>query len=189
MAKIIPLHNRIVYQIKISLLETDPLIWRRVLVPGEFSLAQLHEAAQVVMGWGNMHLYEFRIGEICFSEPDEEFPGRFQDSSKVTISKLIVRLPKQFFYTYDFGDSWDHEFKIEKELFWEKNVHYPHCTDGERACPPEDCGGIPGYEDILESLTKPRKKNNKDMIEWFGDFDPAHFSVEETNKKLKHVRS
>jgi len=104
------------------------------------------------MGSQNVHLYKFRIGNLRFGEPDEEFPDELLKARVVKLANIVDGLPKNIFYEYDFGDSWVHVVKFKKILPLEKGMKIPSCVDGKRACPPEDCGGTPGYEDILEAI-------------------------------------
>jgi hypothetical protein len=178
----------VVYRIKIVLLGTRPPIWRRVLVPADFTLAQLHDVVQVAVGWGNGHLHEFTIGGRTFGEPN---PDLFMDGPpcidelKVILSDVLPSPPGKAKYTYDFGDSWEHAIKVEKILAPEAGVTYPLCTGGERHGPPEDCGGIPGFYNLLEALADPDHPEHEDMQEWIGGFDAEEFSVEAVNQRLR----
>src|SRR5262245_33735352 len=134
----------VVYQIKVTLKGSKPPIWRRMLVPHETTLAQLHRILQRVMGWESYHLYRFVVGGREYSDPRmlEEMEG--EDARGVTLASLVRGEKAKFRYEYDFGDSWDHELLIEKVLPCEAGKRYPVCLMGKRACPPEDCGGIWG---------------------------------------------
>jgi hypothetical protein len=187
MPKHIQLSPRQLYQIKITLRDIKPPIWRRIIVPADYTLSQLHEIIQVTMGWQNMHLYHFRVGKLRFGEPDEEFPDEMLNARAVQLGKIIERLPKNIPYEYDFGDSWEHDLKFEKIIEWKKGMHIPQCTEGARACPPEDCGGVPGYEDILEALKNPNTKENKALLDWLGEYDPEGFDLNDINDQLKDL--
>lgn len=148
------------YQLKISLLEIEPEIWRQVLVPRGVRLDRLHEIFQVAMGWTNSHLHEFRVGDIRYGEPDPEFDeGDVRDERNVRLCEVAPGVNDSFLYEYDFGDSWEHLVVVEKVLTPEESpAHLPVCLAGARACPPEDCGGVPGYESFLEALRRPHAR-------------------------------
>lgn len=173
------------YQLKISLRDIKPLIWHRVIVPSSFTLARLHDVFQICMGWQNVHLYQFEFGKLRFGVPDEEFPDHILNARGVKLSDIVDHLPRKITYVYDFGDWWEHEVKIEKIIAAEKGKRYPLCVEGARACPPEDCGGIPGYEDVLQALASPKKKESRDILEWVGAYDPEAYSVEKVNERLR----
>jgi len=180
-----------VYQIKIVLLGTGPPIWRRVLVPAEFTLAQLHNVAQAAMGWENDHLHEFHIGGLRFGvrDPSDALMGGppcINEENARIANVLNKRGPKPK-YIYDFGDSWEHALTVEKLLIPEPNIAYPLCTGGKRNCPPEDSGGIPGFYNKLEALADPNHEEYEDIREWMGSFDPEAFSVEAVNQKFRKI--
>jgi len=180
-----------IYQLKITLLGTKPPIWRRVQVPSDTNLAQLHRIIQIVMGWEDAHLHHFKVGKSYYgvSYPDD-FDGvnRTKDEKNVTLGELASRPKAKFLYEYDFGDSWEHEILLEKILSLESGVQYPVCITGKRACPPEDCGGVWGYANLLEVLQDPKHPEYDDMREWIGgSFDPEAFAVETVNKALRRV--
>jgi hypothetical protein len=169
-----------VYQLKVTLTESKPPIWRRFQVAGNITLHRLHLILQDVMGWTNSHLYRFDIGGIQYSIPDpeeDEFNGlHFVDSRRTKLSKVVPREKARFTYEYDFGDSWEHEILVEKMISPESGAQYPVCLAGKRACPPEDCGGIWAYEEL----------EYHGMIEWLGgSFDPEEFDIARVNRILR----
>jgi len=180
------------YQLKIELDGASPPIWRRVLVPGKISLDDLHEIIQVVMGWENDHLHQFIVDKQFYSDPAFEL-NEFGDSlgvldeGKTLLMKVAPRAGKVLIYEYDFGDSWMHRIKVEKILGQESSAgDAVKCIDGARACPPEDCGGVWGYEDMLQVLKDPKHEEYESALEWLGgDFDPEGFDMEATNKALR----
>jgi hypothetical protein len=180
-----------VFQIKIVLLGTSPPIWRRVLVPAEFTLAQLHDVIQATMNWEDSHLHAFRIGRQSFGVPSMSGSlmggPSYINERKVRLVEVFDKFPSKATYTYDFGDSWEHALTVEKILTAELNVAYPLCTDGKLAGPPEDCGGIPGFFHMLEALADPNHEDHEDMRDWIESFDPEAFSVEAVNKRLRKV--
>ena len=179
-----------VYQLKITLDDTQPPLWRRVLT-NDCTLAKLHAIIQISMGWGDCHLHVFEIGGEQYGpleqrdEPDPWDESEVGDERKVKLSQLVAGGIKKFRYVYDMGDNWQHTIQIEKELPAEAGVRYPRCIDGKRACPPEDCGGPWGYPGLLEALANPRHPEHAEMLEWVGgEFDPEHFDPEEVNEEL-----
>lgn len=178
-----------IFQVKISLLEIKPAIWRRVLVPGDVSLHHFHETIQKAMGWENRHLYKFWIDADEYALPDPEYRGKIKSSEVVSLARFVPKAGVRFFYTYDFGDNWEHEVLIEKILEPEKGQRYPVCVEGKRACPPEDCGSVPGYKDLLKAISNKKHPEHKSMMSWLGGhFDPEAVSVERVNKALKSKR-
>ncbi len=170
-----------VYQLKVTLLDSRPPIWRRILTH-DCTLDKLHEHIQTAMGWTNSHLHHFRIGKTLYGDPElmadnfEELG--YEDSTATKLSDIVPAGGKKFrfAYEYDFGDSWDHEVVVEKRVSAEAGVKYPVCVDGKRACPPEDVGGVWGYADFLEAIVNPDHEQHEDMLEWIGvRFDPDEF--------------
>ena len=181
-----------IYQLRITLQESEPPIWRRVLVPGDWSLGALHYVIQVAMGWTNSHMHMFRVGRRHISLYDLEF-AKTTFSGDVKIGDVFTRPGKGITYEYDFGDSWMHEIELEAVVPPERGRAYPHCAGGERACPPEDCGGWPGYEDLLEAIRDPRHSEHESMMEWLSgmrgdDFDPDAFDPRQANERLARIR-
>jgi hypothetical protein len=182
--------NKLIYQFKITLKETDPPIWRRIQVPSTYSFWDLHVAIQDSMGWRGNHLHEFKINDfngkiMHFGIPDEEFDEiRTLSGWEHKISKYFGGEITSCDYIYDFGDNWLHSIELEDVLPAEKGVKYPRCLAGERATPPEDCGGIPGYQELMEILFDPDHEDYADTIEWVesmkdGTFDPEYFDPKE----------
>jgi hypothetical protein len=181
-----------VYQLKITLLGSQPPIWRRFQVPSDMNLAKLHQVIQYVMGWEDSHMHQFKVGKTYYGTtyPDD-FDGmpETKDERKARLQELAPRPKAKFVYEYDFGDSWEHEVVLEKILPPEPGTKYPVCSEGKRACPPEDCGGVWGYADLLDTIKDPNHPEHEDMLEWLGgEFDPEAFDVEAVNKALKRIR-
>ena len=181
-----------VYQIKVMLQDMRPPIWRRFQVLGDVNLDDLHMILQVVMGWTNSHLYQFNIRGGYHGEPHSDYASddfEMEDASRTRLSQLVNRQTTKFVYEYDFGDSWEHEILIEKVLTPEPGVSYPVCLTGKRACPPEDCGGVWGYGDLLETIRNLEDPEYKDMMDWLGEeFDPERFDADEINRTLRAIR-
>lgn len=180
-----------VYQLKITLWGSRPQIWRRVLVSEQTTLHQLHWIIQGAMGWTNSHLHQFIVDEEYYSQPEwglGESGAEFHNEKKTTLQQLALKPKEGFGYEYDFGDTWAHIIKVEKLMPAQTGVRYPVCMDGKRACPPEDCGGVWGYEDFLKAVRNPRHPEHEEMLEWAGgSFDPEHFSPEEANRNLRKM--
>ncbi len=171
-----------ILQIRISLMDIEPSIWRRVLVPGDMTLARLHDVIQVAMGWYDYHLHEFQVGDRCYGVPDLDFLDPdfkiYRDSS-LKLEAIVRRGIGRFTYTYDFGDNWKHEVVIEQLLPGAANIVYPAFVGGERRCPPEDAGGFPGYFRFLEAVMDPAHEEHKRMLEGVGgSYAPEEFDVD-----------
>jgi hypothetical protein len=180
-----------IYQLKVTLLGTRPPIWRRLLVPSDLNLTQLHDVLQVAMGWQDGHLHEFLAGGRRFGPPDPEdqfMADDVGDERKVRVFRLFGRTGAKALYTYDFGDTWEHSIVLEKRLPAAPNMIYPICADGQLACPPEDCGGIPGFYDLLDALQDPAHEEHQQLRDWVGgDYDPEVFSIEAVNRILTRL--
>jgi hypothetical protein len=175
----------VVYQLKITLKDVQPPVWRRVQVK-DSSLAELHDIIQICMGWYNSHLHAFEIGGVQYGEPDPDGMMEYRDERKCKLSQVVDQGIKTFIYTYDFGDNWDHAIQLEKTLPPEPGVRYPRCVAGARACPPEDCGGAWGYGSFLEAIRNPKHAEHEEMLEWIGgEFDPEKFDLEAMNLELR----
>jgi hypothetical protein len=174
-----------IYQIKVTLLDSKPPIWRRLLVPADLKLSRLHDVLQAAMGWQECHLHEFVIGRERFGVPDAEMED-VQNERAVRVDSAFPKVHAKGTYMYDFGDGWEHDMVVEKVLAPEPDMAYPVCIGGKNRCPPEDCGGIGGYYEFLEAIGDPDHEQHEELREWIGgDFDPKAFSVEEVNAKLK----
>jgi len=173
-----------ILQVKVNLVESNPLIWRRFLIPADFNLAQLHEVIQIVMGWQNKHLYRFEINDQEYGEHESEFEDEpeVKPASRFTLSD-IANKAERFGYDYDFGDSWQHEVLIEKSFKYDETYTYPVCIGGENACPPEDSGGVPGYKEFLKHMLDEDDGDHLDTKKWVGGFfDPKTFDPNRINQ-------
>lgn len=177
-----------IYQIKITLKHSRPPIWRRIQVTGDTKLGKLHRILQVAMGWTDSHLHAFRARGMDYGVPDPEFPGDTKNERNVRLDRIADE-GDTLIYEYDFGDGWEHELKVEKVMPAAPGARYPLCLAGKRACPPEDCGGIPGYEHLLEVFSNPAHEEYHDMQDWLGgELDPEAFDLNEVNDALQGVR-
>lgn len=172
-----------VYQLKITLSDLKPPIWRRIEVE-DCTLSMLSDIIQTVMGWGGFHLWVFDIGDEHYGEdPDGEM--EMANSRETNLSHVVQAGVKKFRYIYDFGDHWEHVILVEKVLEAQPQIKYPRCVKGKRASPPEDCGGAWGYGNILAAIQNPNAKQNEELLEWVEDgFDPEEFDLEAVNKEL-----
>ena len=178
-----------VYQIKVTLEGSNPPIWRRFQVSGNTSLFKLHLILQEVMGWEDCHLYQFMVGDTYFGPSDVADDLEMASDRKAKLSQVVSGEKAEFAYEYDFGDGWRHQLLIEQILPKEPGVRYPLCLAGEWACPPEDCGGLWGYADLLEAIQDSKHPEHEDMLGWVGkDFDPNVFDVDEVNRRLKRIK-
>ncbi len=179
-----------VYQLKITLKYSKPPIWRRVQVKSDITLADLHDVIQAVMGWYNCHLHNFETPDgLEYGVPDTELDADWgnppMDESEATLYQILTAEKQHLRYTYDYGDNWEHDILLEKMLPVEEGVHYPRCLTGKRAAPPEDVGGIPGYENFLDAIADPQHEEHDMYVKWIGrDFDPQAFDVEKINAAL-----
>jgi hypothetical protein len=173
------------FQLKITLRYLRPPIWRRVLVPETFTLGNLHQLIQRAMGWVGGHLHEFRMPARGFGPPLRTFGNEGEDEDATLLHEVLVRKRQVLLYEYDFGDSWLHEILMEQIVPLDPSGHYPVCLAGARACPPEDCGGVPGYEQLLEALRNPSAPASAELLEWCGDWNPEAFDLESLNRLLR----
>jgi Plasmid pRiA4b ORF-3-like protein len=180
-----------VLQLRVSLLEVEPAIWRRLLVPQDVLLPHFHAILQVCMGWQNSHLHQFKVGHVRFGEPDREFEPGPIDYRRISLNQILTRRGSSCVYEYDFGDGWEHLIELEEELpSADVTARLPHCLGGARACPPEDCGGPHGYSELLSALRDPGHKDHLAMLQWAGgSFDPEAFDIDRVNRLLSRFAS
>jgi hypothetical protein len=179
-----PLPER-VYQLDIRLTRIDPPIWRRILVSDQITLAALHHLLQVVMGWEHSHLHQFVAGAVRYGEPDPEYDDAMQNDRRARLRDIAREQGASFLYEYDFGDSWQHLITVDD--LWPRTERdmVPRCLDGGRACPPEDSGGVGGYEHLLAALRDRRHPEHRELRAWAGrHFDSELFSVQAVNAAL-----
>lgn len=180
------------YHLKVSLEGIEPTIWRRLQVPGDANLGWLHAVIQVAMGWTNSHMHQFIVGKRLYSDPHLELDDDLSvlDENTTTIIEVAPRAKTAFVYEYDFGDSWEHRITVEKILNWDSTAAgVAQCLDGARACPPDNCGGVWGYANLLEVIMDPKHEEYEDMMEWLGGkFDPEAFDRDRINKYLRKLK-
>ena len=179
-----------IYQLKVTLAEVGPPVWRRIRVRGDLSLERLHAVVQRVMGWHDSHLHEWTLEGRRYGQPEPDEPEyEVDDERKVTLREAAPAARSRFEYLYDLGDSWTHEVVIEKIEPPDPKFRSAECLGGERACPQEDCGGPPGYEEFLAAIRDPRHPEHKDQLAWAGGkFDPEAFDVAAVNRRLRLLK-
>jgi hypothetical protein len=188
-----------IYQFKITLKGIKPNIWRRIQVPETYSFWDLHVAVQDAMGWQDYHLHDFTVHNPRTRKkerigiPDEDFDLEFLPGWELNIADYFSMRNNTAMYVYDYGDDWIHIMKLEKILPRVESNKYPRCVDGERACPPEDCGGIHGYAEFLQAIMDPRHEQHENMLSWAGgNFEPEVFAphkvrFDDPGKRWKHA--
>ncbi len=179
------------YQFKVTLRHIAPPIWRRIQLK-DCSVDRLHECIQTAMGWTNSHLHRFEIQGIVCGDPElvcddpESFVGT--NSRDTMVSQIVPQAGSRFhfLYEYDFGDRWRHEVVFEGCLACDRGVRYPKCLEGERCCPPEDVGGVSGYEEFLEAIADPSHSEHDPWMTWAGGaFDPARFDPQAATQDMQ----
>jgi hypothetical protein len=179
-----------VYELEIVLLGIKPRIWRRFVVSGNLSLAHLHDVIQAVMGWSDLHLHEFSVGEKRFGNPDPDFDmgQSIIDEREALISGVLKGPGFQFLYRYDLGDNWEHSLEVVSAITPYLGMRLPTCLAGQRACPPENCGGSPFYGDLVTSFRDSDHEQHSDSLEWLGaGFDPEQFDLAAINNRLERL--
>jgi hypothetical protein len=181
-----------ILQFKIQLKHVKPSIYRVFQVQDSINFLQMHEILQTVMGWQNCHLFQFykdRRGEtISIPYPDDDWEESL-DARKIKIKNYFPVAKSTITYEYDFGDGWEHIVTLEKILDADKNTRYPVCIKGKRNCPPEDCGGPWGYENLLNILADKNHPEHNEFKDWVeDDFDPEAFDIVTVNEELEDIK-
>jgi hypothetical protein len=186
--------SRAQLQLKVTLRDIRPAIWRRLIVPANIKLPMFHAVLQHAFDWTDSHLHAFRIYNDSYEAYDPElwddWPGgpEKHDESKFRLCDLVHAKGDRLRYLYDFGDSWEHDVRVEKVLPATRPASIS-CPAGERAAPPEDCGGVPGYDNLVEAMANPSHPERRSLLEWLGDpYDPEAISLEAIAARLKNVR-
>ena len=178
---------RMIYQLRITLDDVQPPVWRRVLVPGGYTLDRLHRVVQYAVGWSDYHLHVFDIDGRQFGVPDPDGLLEVRDELDARLDSVAVK-GGRFRYTYDFGDWWEHEILVEEVVPADADTSYPICVEGEGACPPEDVGGPAGYAELLAALADPTHPEHLVMREWLGrPFDVTAFDPERATTLLRRL--
>jgi hypothetical protein len=178
---------RPIYQLRVALAEVVPPVWRRVLVPGAFTLDRVHRVIQYAMGWKDAHLHSFEIAGVQYGEPDPDGELALRDELDIRLDAVAGK-GDIFRYTYDFGDWWEHELAVEDVFAAEPDERYPRCVDGGRACPPEDVGGAAGFAAMLAALDDPAHPEHEAMRDWLGrEFDREAFRPDRVTTLLRRL--
>jgi len=176
------------YQLKITLSDSQPPIWRKLCVKDTTRLDELHHIFQVAMGWENCHLHEYRVDGDFIGPEDPEFDLENIDERTIPLNEIVSKPKDEFFYDYDFGDGWEHVVVLEK-IHPLGFLESPLVVAGVMACPPEDCGGLGGYYELLDILVNPNHANHEMMLDWLGEgFDPVEFDIDLVNEELKNLK-
>ena len=182
-----------IYELEVTLRESEPRIWRRVAVPSDIRLSELHLVVQYAMGWTDSHLHQFVTGdEVRYESKDRELEPdpAARDEVKARLNSLLSTPGERLTYDYDFGDGWEHDVVLLRVCAPDPALAYPLCLLGERACPPEDCGWLTGYYSMLEIVADPQHEEHEEMKEWLGEgFDPEAFDRDRANELLASVQS
>lgn len=173
-----------VYQLLIELEGVEPRIWRRVRVEADCTMRTLHHVIQLAMGWENCHLYKFKAGDEIITQIDF-VDDDFVEDHEVYLDEYFTKVGQKMVYEYDFGDSWKHTVRLE-EIIENDEELVPRCLGGERNCPPEDIGGIPGYHNIIEVMKNPRLPEYEEMVDWYGGvYDAERFRLDLVNEDFE----
>jgi hypothetical protein len=176
------------YDLRIQLLHIQPPIWRRIRVAAGLTLHELHLVLQLAMGWTESHLYVFEFGERRFSVPDDEWEFEMHDSTSTTLASCIRSTGDALVYEYDLGDSWRHRVTLVESARDDSESARLSCLDGARACPPEDAGGPPGYEELVRVMRDPSHERHAELIEWVGGrYDPESFDLARHDQLLARL--
>ncbi|MEX1181993.1 MAG: hypothetical protein WEF86_02080 [Gemmatimonadota bacterium] len=178
-----------VYTLHIQLEDIEPPIWRRIEVPASFTLRRLHDVIQLVMGWQDSHMHLFEIDGGRYGFGDNEWDDEDRDDSEVLLADVVQQVGQFFVYSYDFGDDWTHRVKVEEIRREVARRDVPRLLAGARACPPEDCGGVSGYHDLVEAVADPDHEEHEALLEWLGGgYDPAEYDVARHDRRLDRLR-
>lgn len=190
MPKTDPTKSADIFQLKVTIRDVRPPIWRRLQLHADIRLDKLHAVLQTAFDWTDSHLHQFISGNAYYGVPDPEFDDlETRNEKRFRLNQLIARPKDKLVYEYDFGDSWHHEIMLEKILTAEPGVRYPICITGKRAAPPEDCGGAWGYESLLRILQDPEHEEHESMLTWLGGpIVPEAFNAADINKALRRIR-
>lgn len=178
------------YRLRITLMDIKPPIWREIIVPGTITLAKLHTILQISMGWENYHIYLFEVGRRQYGEGTAEWAEYGQkvvNAKRTLLEDIAQRSGEAFLYTYDMGDGWHHQIRVEEIA--DGKPEKVRCLAGARSGPPEDCGGPHGYQELLEIIFDPKHPEHQERREWLGDgFEPEAFDLQAVNRRLARLK-
>jgi hypothetical protein len=177
-----------VFTLRLNVVGCQPKIWRRLVVRESMWLSRLHDSIQVALDWFDYQTHAFNFDDLRFGNPVKRDDTTVEDDRDVTLADVDLEHRERFTYSYHFGEGWQVDLKVEKSGPVEKGAYYPLCTGGERAGPPEDCGGIEAFHDMLASIKEPTTDLGREWIEWLGpDYDPGICDVDKINKALRKL--
>jgi hypothetical protein len=177
-----------VFTLRLNVVGCQPKIWRRLVVRETMWLSRLHDSIQILFDWFDYQTHTFNLDDLRFGNPVKRDELAIEDDRDVTLADIDLEHRDRFTYAYHFGESWQVDVKVEKSGVVEKGVYYPACVAGERAGPPEDCGGIEAFHDMLACIKEPHTDLGREWIEWLGpDYNPEVCDLEKINKALKKL--
>ena len=177
-----------VHALRIELLDVEPMVWRRFVVPSDTKLPKFNRMLETVMGWEGYHLHMFEVADLRIGRPDE-FSADIIDERQLKLEQLLPRVGSRLQWSYGFGDGWEHAVAVEAIEAPSPDVRYPICAAGERACPPEDCGGVWGYEHLRAVVVDPAHPEHEHLRDWVGTgFDPDAFDQMAMTARHRRVR-
>lgn len=176
------------FSLRLNVVGCTPRIWRRLLVRETMWLSRLHDSIQVLFDWYDYQTHEFAIDDLRFGNPSRKDEVAIEDDRDVTLADLDLGSRDRLHYAYHFGEGWQVEVRVEKTIPVEKGLNYPVCLAGERAGPPEDCGGLDAFHDMLACIKEPDTDLGREWIEWLGpNYDSELCDVEKINKALRRL--
>jgi hypothetical protein len=178
-----------VHRLKVTLRMVKPPVWRRIVVPSDLTLGELSPLLEAAMGWLGGHLHLFDVAGMTYGTPDPDWGRDDLDEGRFRLGDVLPSVGSKMRWDYDFGDGWEHNVVVEAIGQPETGVEYPVCLAGRRACPPEDCGGPPGYEHLLKVLADPGHADHEELRAWTPlNFDPSHFEPVEATAAMQSHR-
>lgn len=178
-----------VFELRIEIERTNPVVWRQLVVPETITFYELHHTIQITFGWKNSHIYSFTVNDQTIGNPDLLEDTEVISDKNIFINQALKKKGSTMQYEYDFGDGWMHNITLENISENLADIKVPVCLEGEMACPPEDCGGIHGYEILKEAMKDKKHPEHDDLIAWLGKrFDPYEFYLQKVNKELKGLK-
>lgn len=172
----------------LAVVGTTPPIWRRLVVRESMWLSRLHDSIQVIFDWFDYQTHAFNLDDLRFGNPLKRDALSIEDDRDVTLADLDLDHRERFTYGYHFGEGWQVQIKVEQTTELKKGATYPSCIGGERAGPPEDCGGLEAFHDMLACIKEPQTELGREWLEWLGpDYNPEACDLERINKALKKL--
>ena len=176
------------FTLRLSVVGCHPKVWRQLIVRESMWLSRLHDSIQVAFDWFDYQTHVFNFDDLRFGNPVRRDGLTIEDDRDITLADLDLEHRQRFTYNYHFGEGWQLDIKVEKTTPVEKRMGYPNCISGERAGPPEDCGGLEAFHDMLACIKQPESDLGREWREWLGpDYDPAVCDLGKINKSLKKL--